>query len=157
MYSAHFLKSDFGLTIGKLTQMTKENSKEMKDLSASNVSHVSRKSLQCMHITIPYAGHVVEVTFRNHNNACDVFSNRTRLSFSLLMLYSEDISNLKNLSNRTKAYCLIVCQTEVLFWDTLYMIYLVDFVTLALKKRHWRPFPKYLQIPITIVLQRMQA
>ena len=33
--------------------------------------------------TTPYAGHVVEVTFRNHYNAYDMFSNRTRLSFSL--------------------------------------------------------------------------
>ena len=59
--------------------MMKENSKGMKDLSASNGSHVSRKSLQCMHITTPYAGHIVEVTFRNHFNAYDTFSNRTRL------------------------------------------------------------------------------
>ena len=65
MYSSHLLESDFALTTGKHTQMTKENSKGMKDLSASNVSHVSRKPLRCIHITTPYAGHVFEVTFRN--------------------------------------------------------------------------------------------
>ena len=37
MYFSHFLESDFALTTGKDTQMTKENSKGMKDLSASNV------------------------------------------------------------------------------------------------------------------------
>ena len=83
MYSSHLLESDFALTTGKDTQMTKEDSKGMKDLSASNVSHVSRKPLQCIHITTPYTGHVVEVTFRNHYNAYDMFSNRTRLSSSL--------------------------------------------------------------------------
>ena len=80
MYSSHLLESDFVLTPGKHIQMTKQNSKEMKDLSASNVSHVSRKPLRCIHITTPYAGHVVEVTFRNHYSACDMFSGRTRLS-----------------------------------------------------------------------------
>ena len=83
MYSSHLLESDFALTTGKDTQMTKENSKGMKDLSASNVSHISRKPVQCRHITTPYAGHAVEVTFRNHYNAYDMFSNRTRLSSSL--------------------------------------------------------------------------
>ena len=62
MYSSHLLASNFALTTGKHTQMTKENSKGMKDLSAPNVSHVSRKPLQCIHITTLYAGHVVEVT-----------------------------------------------------------------------------------------------
>ena len=83
MSSSHLLESDFALTSGTHTQMTKENSKGMKDLIASNVSHVSRKLLQCIHITILYAGHVVEVTFRNHHHAYDMFSNRTRLSSSL--------------------------------------------------------------------------
>ena len=63
MYSSHLLESYFALTTGKHKQMTKENNKEMKDLSATNVSHVSKKPLQCIHITTPYAGHVVEVTF----------------------------------------------------------------------------------------------
>ena len=63
--------------------MTKENSKGMKDVSASNVSHLSRNPLQCIGVTIPYAGHVVEVTFRNHHNAYDLFSSTTRLSSSL--------------------------------------------------------------------------
>ena len=43
MYSSYLVESDFALTTGKHTQMMKENSKGMKDLSASNVSHVSRK------------------------------------------------------------------------------------------------------------------
>ena len=41
MYFSHFLESDFALTAGKHTQMTKENSKGMKDLSASNVRKVT--------------------------------------------------------------------------------------------------------------------
>ena len=82
MYSSHLVEFDFALTTGKHAQMTKENSKGMKDLSALNLSHVSRKPLQCIHITTPYAGHVVGVTFRNHYNAYDMLSNRTRLSSS---------------------------------------------------------------------------
>ena len=70
-------------TTGKHTQMTKENSKGMKVICSSDVSHVSRKPLQCIHITTPYAGHVVEVTYGNHYNAYDLFSNTTRLSVSL--------------------------------------------------------------------------
>ena len=38
----------------------------MKD--ASNLSHFSRKLLQCMHVATPYTGHVVEVAFQNHRN-----------------------------------------------------------------------------------------
>ena len=41
MYFSHLLESDFALTTGKRTQMTKENSKGMKDLSASNVRKVT--------------------------------------------------------------------------------------------------------------------
>ena len=63
--------------------MTKENSKEMKELGASNVSHISRKPLQCIHITTPYEGLVVEGMFRDHCNVFDLFSDTTRLSFSL--------------------------------------------------------------------------
>ena len=83
MYSSsQLLESDFVLT--EHTQMTKENSKGIKDLcEASNVSHVSRKPLQCTHITTPYAGHAVKVTFRNHYNAYDMFSDGIRLSSSL--------------------------------------------------------------------------
>ena len=85
MYFSHLLESDIALTTGKHTQMTKENSKGMKDLSASNVRKVTFQGgpLQCIHIIAPYAGHVVEVTFRNHYNAYDMFSNRTWLSSSL--------------------------------------------------------------------------
>ena len=83
MYSSHLLVSDFALATGKHTHMTKENGKGMKDVSTSNLSHVSRKPLQCIHITTPYAGHVVEVTFRNHYTAYGMFSNRTWLSSSL--------------------------------------------------------------------------
>ena len=72
-------------TTGKHTQMTKENSKGMKDLSALNASHVSRKPLKMytVHNKTPYAGHVVKVTLGNHYNAYDMFSNTTRLSSSL--------------------------------------------------------------------------
>ena len=41
MYFSHLLESDFALTTGKYTQMTKQNSKLMKDLSASNVCKVT--------------------------------------------------------------------------------------------------------------------
>ena len=39
MYFSHLLESDFAF--GKHTQMTKENRKGMKDLSASNVCKVT--------------------------------------------------------------------------------------------------------------------
>ena len=73
--------------------MTKENSKGMKDISTSSVSHVSRKPLQCIHSATPYSGHVGEVTFRNHYNAYDMFSNKHGFPpvFSIegkVMLYS---------------------------------------------------------------------
>ena len=55
MYSSDLLEPDNALTTGKHTPMTKENSKGMKDFSALKVSHVSRKPLQCIHITTPYA------------------------------------------------------------------------------------------------------
>ena len=42
--------------------MTEENRKGMKDVSTSNVSHVSRKPLQCIDVTTPVAGHVAKVT-----------------------------------------------------------------------------------------------
>ena len=63
--------------------MTTENSEGRKDASTSNVSHVSGKPLQCIHIITPYVGHVVRVTFRSHCNAYDMFSNTARLSSNL--------------------------------------------------------------------------
>ena len=75
MFSSHFHESDFVLTAGNHKQMTKENSKGMKDVGTSEVSHVARKPLQCIHIATPHASKVVRVTFRNHYNACDMFSN----------------------------------------------------------------------------------
>ena len=63
--------------------MTTENSKGMKDVGTSNVSHVSRNPLQCIQVTTPYTGHVVEVTFPSHYNAYDLFSNTTQLSSSV--------------------------------------------------------------------------
>ena len=41
MYFSHLLASDFALTTGKHTQMTKENSTGMNNLSASNVRKVT--------------------------------------------------------------------------------------------------------------------
>ena len=41
MYFSHLLESDFALTTGKHTQMKKENSKGIKDVSASNVRKVT--------------------------------------------------------------------------------------------------------------------
>ena len=49
MYFSHLLESDFALTTGKHTQMTKENSKGMKDLSASNVRKSRFKEALTMH------------------------------------------------------------------------------------------------------------
>ena len=97
MYSSHLLESDFALTTGKHIQITTENSKGIKNLSALNVSHVSRKPLQCIHIATPNAGHVVEVTFRNHYSAHDMFSNRTWLSSSLFNKGESDVIFLKYL------------------------------------------------------------
>ena len=45
--------------------MTTENSKRMKGVGTSNVSHVSRKPLQYIHVTTPYVGHVAELTLLN--------------------------------------------------------------------------------------------
>ena len=75
--------------------MTAEDRKVMKDVGSSNVSHVSRKPLQCIDVTTQVISHVVEVTCGNHCNAYDLFSNRTRPSFSLfnggkIMLYSNE-------------------------------------------------------------------
>ena len=41
MYFSHLLEPDFASTTGKHTQMTKENSKGMKDLSGLNVRKVT--------------------------------------------------------------------------------------------------------------------
>ena len=41
MYFSHLLESDFALATGKHTRMTKENSKGMKDPSASNIRKVT--------------------------------------------------------------------------------------------------------------------
>ena len=86
MHFSHLLESDFALTTKKHTQMTKEDSKGMKDLSTSNVRKVTfHGSLYNAYTFIaPYAGHVVEVMFRNHYNAYDMFSNRTWLSSSFV-------------------------------------------------------------------------
>ena len=48
MYSSNLLESDFALTTGKHTQITIENSNGIRDLRASNVSHVLKKPLQCV-------------------------------------------------------------------------------------------------------------
>ena len=86
--------------------MTAENSKGMKDVGTSNVSHVSRKPLQCIQVTTPYAGHVVEVTFRSHYNAYDLFSNTTRFfpSFFIggeILLYSNSKETSSCISDMT--------------------------------------------------------
>ena len=100
MYSSRLLESDFALTTGKHSQMTKESSKGMGDASASTVSHVSRKPLQYIHITTPYTGHVVEVTLRNHHIAYDVFSKHGFLPvFSkeekvMLYIFTDFIANI---------------------------------------------------------------
>ena len=68
----------------------------MRDLSASNVSHVSRKPLQCIRITTPHTGHIVEVTFQNHAMPmiCSLIERGFLTVFSIegkVMLYSKII------------------------------------------------------------------
>ena len=104
--------------------MTKENSKGMKDLSASSVSHVSRKPLQCIHITTPYAGHVVEVTFRNHSMPmkCSLLENGFLPVFSIegkVMLYSNPYycccsrgHNIPNIKFVSEAFWLVCYQQQ---------------------------------------------
>ena len=94
MYSSH-LESGIILTTGKHTQMTKENNEGMKDLSTSSVSHVSRKPLQCIHITTLYAGHIVEVTSETTTMMiCSLIENGFPPVFLIVgkvMLYSNAI------------------------------------------------------------------
>ena len=59
----------------------------MKNVSASNVTRVSRKPLRWIHVTSSDAGHVVEVMFRNLCNAYGLFSNTTRRSSSLFYMW----------------------------------------------------------------------
>ena len=63
--------------------MTTEISKGMKDVCTSSPCHVSRKPLQCIDITD--ADHAIEVTFQNHCNAYNMFSNATRPVFLSLV------------------------------------------------------------------------
>ena len=53
---------------------------------------------QLAHNKAPHAGHVVEVTFRNHYNAYDMFSNRTCLSSSLFNRKESNVIFQTNLS-----------------------------------------------------------
>ena len=99
-FSSHLLSLTLPWTTDKCRQITKENSKWMKDDSTSNVSHVSRKPLKCIQVTTPYASHVVEVTFQNHCNVCDLFSNTKLLCSSLfnggennVIFYNRDTEN----------------------------------------------------------------
>ena len=67
----------------------------MKDAGSLNVSHVSRKPLECIDVTTPVVGHVVEVTFSNHYNAymfCSLIEHGFLSVFSVvgkMMLYSK--------------------------------------------------------------------
>ena len=54
MYFSHLLESDFALTTGTHTQMTKENSKGIKDLSASYVRKVTFQGS-------PYSAYTLQV------------------------------------------------------------------------------------------------
>ena len=65
-------------TTGKHTH---DGRKKMKEAGTSNKSHVSRKPLQYIAATTPVTGHVVEVTFWNHCNAYDLFSNLQDTAF----------------------------------------------------------------------------
>ena len=56
----------------------------MKDVRTSNLSPISRKPLQWVHVATRYAGHVVEVMSRSHcNNAYGLFSDTKGLSSNL--------------------------------------------------------------------------
>ena len=110
MYSSHLLESDFALTTGKHTQIMKENGKGMKDLSASNVSHVSRKPLQCIHIQLH-----TQVTLSKSRSEtitmpmiCSLIERGFLLVFSIegkVMLYSKQLY--------------ITSSLFVLFWSLL--------------------------------------
>ena len=49
MHFSHLLESDFALTTGIHTQMTKKNSKGMKDLSGLNVGKVTFQRILTIH------------------------------------------------------------------------------------------------------------
>ena len=90
-----------GFSLNYQEAYTEDNRKQHKNerLEIQTLSHVSRKPLQCIQVTAPYAGHIVEVTFRSHYNPYHLFSDTTRLSSSLfnggkIMLYSNISSNL---------------------------------------------------------------
>ena len=55
--------------------MATENSKRMEDVSLSNLKSRFTEVLTMLDIITSDAGHVVEVTFRNHCNAQDPSSN----------------------------------------------------------------------------------
>ena len=57
----HLPQSDFALKYWQ--RFTDDGKKGMKEAGTSNVSHVSRKPLQCIAATTPVTGHVVEVKF----------------------------------------------------------------------------------------------
>ena len=76
----------------------------MKDVGTSNVSHVSRKPLQCIDATTSVVRHDVEVTFGNHCSTYYLFSNSLRPSSSVLndgkiILYSNTRCNQRLVSS----------------------------------------------------------
>ena len=63
--------------------MFAEDRNRMKDAGSSSVSHVSRKPLQCIDVTIPVIITLSKSRFETTAMTMIFFSNRTRLSFSL--------------------------------------------------------------------------
>ena len=85
MYFSHLLESDLALTIGKHTKMTKENSKGMKDVSASNVPKVTFQGSPYNAYTLLL--HTQVALSKSRSEAITMpmrwFSNRTWLSSSV--------------------------------------------------------------------------
>ena len=58
---SHYTKFDFALEL--LLKVRTEHSKRMVNIGPSNLSHVSKRPLQCIEVIACDAGHNVEVTF----------------------------------------------------------------------------------------------
>ena len=87
------LKLQTNIATDRHTQTTTEISKGMKDVNTSNVSHVSRKSSQCMKVTAPDT-QVTLPKSRSEATAMILFSNATKLSSTF---FNSGENNIKHL------------------------------------------------------------
>ena len=93
--------------------MTAEDSRGMKDADSSNVSHVSRKPLQCIDVTTPVISHVL-----NHYNAYDLLNSQNigrRALFNYRARY--DVTEFSNcctdLKNKAKLSSFVQFENEM--------------------------------------------